>query len=87
MIKQKENGFYIGDINKTDAEITFIETDIITVDHTYVSESLRGQGIAWDLLSKVIEYSKQKKKKILPICSYAKVKLSDEKYKEIVVNK
>lgn len=85
MIKQKEKGFYIGDINNPDAEITFEETDIITIDHTYVSESLRGQGIAWDLLNRVIEYSKQKNKKILPVCSYAKVKLSDEKYKDIVV--
>jgi len=86
MIKQKENGFYIGDIDNPEAEITFKETDIITIDHTHVSESLRGQGIAWDLLSKVIEYSKQKNKKILPVCSYAKVKLSDEKYKDIIIN-
>jgi len=86
MIKQKENGFYIGDINNPDAEITFKEAEIIIIDHTFVSEPLRGKGIAWDLLSKVIEYAKQKNKKILPICSYAKVKLADDKYKDIVVN-
>lgn len=85
MIKQKENGFYIGDINNPDAEITFKETEIITIDYTFVDDSLRGKGIAQQLLAEVIEYSKQKGKKILPICSYAKEKLSDEKYKDIVV--
>ena len=87
MIKEKQNGFYIGDINNPDAEITFKETDIIIIDHTFVSESLRGKGIAQKLLTEVIKYSKQKGKKILPICSYAKEKLSDEKYKDILVNK
>ncbi len=87
MIKEKQNGFYIGDINNPNAEITFKETDIIIIDHTFVSESLRGKGIAQELLTKVVQYAELRSKKILPICSYAKEKLSDEKYKDILVNK
>lgn len=85
MIKEEKNCFYIGDFDNPDALIHFIEDDIITIDHTYVSEKLRGQGIAALLLEKVVEYSIQKNKKILPICSYAKEKLAKEEYKDLVI--
>ncbi|MDD3187573.1 MAG: GNAT family N-acetyltransferase [Bacilli bacterium] len=85
MIKEDEGLFYIGDIHNPEAMIMFTETDIISVDHTYVSEALRGQGIAMQLLNKVIDYAKSKEKKILPVCSYAVNKLSKEEYKDIVV--
>jgi predicted GNAT family acetyltransferase len=85
MIEKSENGFYIGDINNPDAQISFIETEVININHTYVSESLRGHGIALQLLEKVVEYAKEKNKKILPTCSYAISKLKDEKYRDIIV--
>lgn len=85
MIEQKENGFYIGDRANPDAEILYEESNIVTITHTYVSENMRGQGIAEKLLNKVIEYAISKGKKILPVCSYAKKKLSKEEYKGLIV--
>lgn len=84
MINKMNNGFYIGDINNPDAEITYNEDDFITIDHTYVSENLRGQGIASMLVDKVVDYAKEKNKKIIPICSYAKKKLSNKEYEDII---
>ena len=39
------------------AEITWIESDgVMTMDHTYVSDELRGQGVAKKLLEKSEAY-------------------------------
>jgi predicted GNAT family acetyltransferase len=85
MIKQGKNSYYIGDSGNPDAMITFTESDIITIDHTYVSESLRGQGIAGKLLDEVVNYARKKNKKINPVCSYAKKKLVEDKYSDILI--
>jgi len=89
VIKKGENQFYIGeDIENPLAEITFIRADEskIVIEHTYVSDSLRGQGIALQLVNKVVEYARFENKKIIPICPYAKkVMTENEKYKDVLV--
>jgi len=60
----------------------------IIVNHTYVSESLRGQGIALELVRKVIEYARQENIKIIPLCSYVKkVMTRNEKYTDVLSEK
>lgn len=82
-IKKGTNGFYIGD-SEDDiiAEITYVPTgeDRIIIDHTYVSNELRGQGIARKLLDEVANYARTENKKIIPLCSYAKTQM--EKHDE-----
>lgn len=87
-IKKDKDKFYIGE-NSADpiAEITFIPTDDnkLIVNHTYVSDSLRGQGIAMKLVEKVIEYARVENKKIVPACSYVhKVMTNKDEYKDIL---
>jgi len=55
------------------AEVTFTELDdnTILVDHTFVDDSLRGQGIAAKLMLEVIKYAKENNKNIKATCSYA----------------
>lgn len=77
-INKGANKFYVGDdIKDPLAEITFIENGDarIVVDHTYVSDELRGQGIAGMLVEQVVMYAREKGKKIKPLCPYAKSKL------------
>jgi len=77
-IEKGENKFYIGDdIKEPLAELTFVESgeNRIVVDHTYVSEELRGQGIAGKLVDEVVSYAREKNKKIIPLCPYAKEKI------------
>lgn len=87
-IKKGNNKFYIGEASEEPiAEITFIPSgeDKITVDHTYVSEQLRGQGIGELLVKRIAEYARQENKKIIPACSFVKkVMVGNEEYKDVV---
>ena len=69
-----ENRIYLNDgTGKTVAEVTFppVSKDIVNIDHTFVDDSLRGQGIAGDLLLAVAQLLRKKRMKAYPTCSYA----------------
>ncbi|KOR88865.1 GNAT family N-acetyltransferase [Paenibacillus solani] len=72
-IQARSGGFFIKENGKTAAEITYTPQGdgVISIDHTYISPSLRGQGIAEELVRKVIEYARAEELKIIPACSYA----------------
>lgn len=70
--------FYIGDDEQNPiAEITFKVRDAETIiaDHTYVSDTLRGQGIAGKLYDVLINYAREENVKIVPTCSYVQKKM------------
>ncbi|WP_107943345.1 GNAT family N-acetyltransferase [Metasolibacillus fluoroglycofenilyticus] len=53
------------------AEITWSERDgVMHMDHTYVSDQLRGQGVAKKLLDKAADYARENNLKMHAICSY-----------------
>lgn len=53
------------------AEITWIEQNgTMAMNHTYVSDELRGQGVAKKLLDAAAQYAREKGFKMRPICSY-----------------
>lgn len=77
-ILKGDHKFYIGeDENNPLAQITFKDKDgnTIIADHTFVSDELRGQGIAGKLLEKLIQFSREENKRIVPECSYVKAKM------------
>ena len=89
-IKQSDKSFYIGDSEKELlAEMTFVYAgeDIIIIDHTSVSDELRGQNIGKQLLQRLVELAKEKNKKIVPLCPFAKKEMmkNKEEYEEILV--
>lgn len=55
------------------AEITFPETEpgVYTIDHTYVSEALAGQGIAGELVQMAVDQIKEQGGEVRATCSYA----------------
>lgn len=67
------------------AEITFPETEsgVCTINHTFVDESLRGQGIAGQLMQMSLRQIVQQGKKVSAICPYAQHWL--EKYSDKVL--
>jgi len=70
-----ENGvFYIDKNGKIVAEMTYTwaGTDRIIIDHTQVDNSLKGQGIGKQLVTKAVEFARAKNIKIVPICPFAK---------------
>lgn len=82
-IKKAANKFYVGeDVKSPLAEMTYLESSrsMIVVDHTYVCNSLRGQGFAGQLLEQVVLYARENNKKIKPRCVFAKKQM--EKHPE-----
>lgn len=74
-IKQGNNKFYIGDDeDHIKALISYVYNDDSTIilDHTFVSQELRGQNIGNKLVKKVIDFARENNKKIIPQCSFAK---------------
>lgn len=77
-ILKGDHKFYIGEDEENPiAEITFKDKDEQTIiaDHTFVSDQLRGQGIAGKLLNELIAFAREENKRIVPECSYVKAKM------------
>ena len=64
---------------RTTAEITFSEgpTGVFTIDHTFVDDSLRGQGIAGKLVQAAVDDIKMRGGQVQATCSYAKKWLAE----------
>ncbi len=77
-VKQEDNGskgsFYIGDIKDKTAEMTYTwaGTDRIIIDHTEVSDELRGTGAGKQMVEKAVTFAREKKIAIIPLCPFAK---------------
>jgi predicted GNAT family acetyltransferase len=54
-----------------DATFPFIKEGVVVVDHTYVDPSLRGQGVASNLMHEVYKHTKAKGYKVVATCPYA----------------
>jgi predicted GNAT family acetyltransferase len=56
------------------AEMTYSKAGekIIIIDHTDVSDKLRGQGAGKQLILKAVEYARMNHIKILPLCPFAR---------------
>lgn len=69
----EDNRIYAtGEDGNVVAEITFPAKDgITTIDHTFVADSLRGQGIAGKLMEAAVAKIQADGNKIAATCSYA----------------
>jgi predicted GNAT family acetyltransferase len=78
LIQQKQEGhkgsFYIEENETTLAEMTYsmTGTDLMIIDHTEVSDELRGKNIGYQLVNHAVEYARANHIKILPLCTFAK---------------
>ncbi|MBX6953414.1 N-acetyltransferase [Providencia rettgeri] len=75
-IQSDHNSFFILSDDKQTrlAEITFVYTgdELAIIDHTLVDESLKGKGIAKLLVAKVVERMRKERRKVIPLCPFAK---------------
>lgn len=72
----EQGEFYQEDANgKRIAEIQFRWQDerIIIADHTWVDDSLKGKGVARELLNALVEFARTQHLKIVAKCSYVEV--------------
>ncbi|MDF2677058.1 MAG: putative acetyltransferase [Bacillota bacterium] len=81
-IKKGSKSFYVGEAEENPlAEMTFIyaEENLIIIDHTIVSDKLRGQNVGRLLLKEVVDWARKENKKITPICPFAKAEMEKNK--------
>jgi len=77
-IIQNDNGgkgrFYIELDGKTEAEMTYVWSgaDKIIIDHTQVSDKLKGKSAGKLLVQRAVEFAREKHIKIMPLCPFAK---------------
>lgn len=77
-IKHREIGskglFYIEIDNEKLAEMSYSKAGdkLIIIDHTEVSEKLKGKSAGKQLLQAAVDYARQHQIKILPLCPFAK---------------
>ena len=67
--------FYKKDENENlICEITYFVEDssMIVIDRTFVDDNYRGQGIAAQLVERVVQMAREENKKIIPLCPFAK---------------
>lgn len=53
------------------ATFPFIKDNVINVDHTFVDPSLRGQGVAGQLMNEVYNHAKEHNYTVVNTCPYA----------------
>ena len=72
-IKQANQIYVENEMGNRIAEVTFpdVEDGVVTINHTFVDNSLRGQGVAGQLLEEAANQLRAQKKKAIPTCSYA----------------
>lgn len=81
-IKKGSNSFYVGDREEDPlAEMTLlnVEDEIIIIEHTIVSDQLRGQNVARLLLQAVVDFARAENKKIIPRCPFSQAEFSKNK--------
>ena len=65
--------FHTDDTGRVLAEVTFQKAgeSTVNINHTFVDDSLRGQGIAGQLMEAAALYLREQNKKAVLSCSYA----------------
>lgn len=77
-VKQKENGergqFFIEKEGVFLAQMTYVWAgkDRIIIDHTEVNEALKGMGAGKQMVSKAVDFAREKGIKIIPLCPFAR---------------
>lgn len=66
--------FFMDEGKDVKAEVTYTiaNTNLIIIDHTDVSDELRGKGVGVKLLDSEVGYFKSHDIKIIPLCPFAK---------------
>lgn len=73
-INDRKGFFYIVVDGKTAAKMTFVFAgpNKIIIDHTEVNEGNNGKGFGKKMLTKAVEFAREKNIKIIPLCPFAK---------------
>ena len=73
-INDNKGAFYIEVEGNQEAMMTFVFAgeDKIIIDHTEVNAGNEGKGFGKKMVTKAVEFARDKRIKIVPLCSFAK---------------
>ncbi|MFD1161920.1 GNAT family N-acetyltransferase [Hwangdonia seohaensis] len=91
-IKQFDDGkkgkFYIEIEGSQEAEMTYTYAgkEKIIIDHTEVSEKLKGKGVGYKLVEAVVDFMRANNIKAIPLCPFAAAvfKKKHDAYKDVL---
>ena len=64
---------------------TWAGEDRFIIDHTEVEEAYNGKGVGKEMLLKAVNFAREKGKKIIPLCPFAKASFQkDESLKDVL---
>ena len=71
--KGSKGAFYVEQDGKRSAEMTlsFAGDRAFIIDHTEVSDALRGKGVGKQLVGAAVDYARREGLKIIPLCTFA----------------
>jgi predicted GNAT family acetyltransferase len=82
-----KGSFYIETDGERLAEMTFSRAgeSLIIIDHTEVSDKLKGKGAGKQLVAAAVAHAREQKIKILPLCTFAKSVFDKvEEYRDVL---
>jgi predicted GNAT family acetyltransferase len=86
----EEDQEFIAQLQDGEAELAYSlpKENIMDIQHTYVSENLRGQGIAEQLAKTALEYARNKQWKVIATCPYIStyIKRHSKEYNSLLAN-
>ncbi|MDO7171298.1 GNAT family N-acetyltransferase [Mariniflexile sp. AS56] len=70
---EKKGAFYIEMDTVKVAEMTYshAKPNKIIIDHTEVSDTLKGQGVGYKLVAAAVDYVRTNNLKVIPLCPFA----------------
>lgn len=85
--KGKKGAFYIEEDGEWIAEMTYFRSGErkIVIDHTEVSEKLKGKGVGKHLVNAAVQFARKNNLLIKPTCPFAKKVLeSSEDFEDVL---
>ena len=76
LIQQEENkskgSFFVGTTENKLAEMVYsmAAPDKMIIEHTEVSDELRGKNVGYQLVQHAVDYARTNKMKIIPLCPF-----------------
>lgn len=79
--------FFVGEEETPLAELVYTmpAADKLILEHTEVSETLKGQNVGYLLVETAVEYARQHQMKIIPLCPFANAVFKKKaEYKDVL---
>ena len=88
IIHEKENERFVTYVEGNEVYVEYtMRNNEINLHHTYTHPTLRGKGLAAQVVRAALEFAKENNLMVIPTCSYVQAFIAkNDQYKELVTN-